>query len=529
MPVGKLLLYTIFAMVMGVVYFLFIREEPSTLPSPPQQAAGAVDKATTATTRRGDDTTYAEEVRRNTELTRATQDKQSALEQQLADARAQSASDSTALQNRLDALSRQLSKMEETAKTAQQAGESAAKEAMAGEVKTLQDNIAALTQNYRDSQAQSEARIAQLEQELAARRAGIDETPSLPVDEKPPLPDVYGTGSITLPYSLQGDGLATRTLASRPSGYGASNAVATNDNNASSDILGTVGQQLKESLGGVTGTITGSVPDPQPTTRARPLPQPGQVQKEAQWPTVFPVYTLPPLTTLSDALLVTPIIGRVPIRNDGQLDDPYFFRAEIGGKNLAANGHQIPGVAKMIVSGYATGVREQSCVRGYIDALTFIFIDGRIVSHGQASNDGTSSGDAQGYLTDPWGKPCLSGRYINNAGEYLYSRGTAAFIEAAAEGLAQSQVNYRQDNNGNFTAMLDGNVWRYVLGKGISGTASEFADYVRERTAGAFDVVYVEQGRPVQIMLNKQIEIDYDAKARKVNYYTEPRRARRYD
>lgn len=525
MPVGKLFLYTIFAMVLGVVYFLFIREESSTLPRPPQQTAGAVDNATTATTRRGDDTTYAEEVRRNTELTRATQDKQENLERQLAEAREQSSNDSAALQTKLEELKKQLAKMEQTTQTAREAEQNAAKAVMADEMKALQESIDSLKQSHQTTQAASEARIAQLEQELAASRAGTGETTPLPVDDKPPLPDVYGTGSITLPYSFAGDGAAARSAAVRQSERATSDTAAS----AGGDLLSEVQAELARTFGDTTGALANGVPDPQPTTRARPLPQPGQVQKEGQWPTVFPVYTLPPLTTLSDALLVTPIIGRVPIRNDRQLDDPYFFRAEIGGKNLAANGHQIPGVAKMIVSGYATGVREQSCVRGYIDALTFIFIDGRIVSHGQASNDGTSSGDALGYLTDPWGKPCLSGRYINNAGEYLYSRGAAAFIEAAAEGLAQSQVNYRQDNNGNFTAMLDGNIWRYVFGKGISGTASEFADYVRERTAGAFDVVYVEQGRPVQIMLNKQIEIDYDAKARKVNYYTEPRRARRYD
>ena len=52
---------------------------------------------------------------------------------------------------------------------------------------------------------------------------------------------------------------------------------------------------------------------------------------------------------------------------------------------------------------------------------------------------------------------------------------------------------------------------------------------MKERTADTFDVVYVEQGKPVQIMLDKMIPIDYDAKARKVNYYREPKVKRRYD
>ena len=76
---------------------------------------------------------------------------------------------------------------------------------------------------------------------------------------------------------------------------------------------------------------------------------------------------------------------------------------------------------------------------------------------------------------------------------------------------------------------MDGNVWRFVFGKGVSGSAAEIADYVRERTANAFDVVYVRQGLPVQIMLDAMVEIDYDANARKVNYYAEPKKSSRYD
>lgn len=45
--------------------------------------------------------------------------------------------------------------------------------------------------------------------------------------------------------------------------------------------------------------------------------------------------------------------------------------------------------------------RDQQCVRGYIDSLTFIFIDGRIVNQGKASGEGASGGDVLGYLSDP--------------------------------------------------------------------------------------------------------------------------------
>ncbi len=103
------------------------------------------------------------------------------------------------------------------------------------------------------------------------------------------------------------------------------------------------------------------------------------------------------------------------------------------------------------------------------------------------------------------------------------SRGLAAFIEAGAAGLSQSQVSSQEDSEGNRQAILDGNVWSYIFGQGVSGSASELAEYVRERTDNAFDVVYVEQDRSVQIWLNQMIPIDYDSSARKVNYYRMPK------
>ncbi|PID64364.1 MAG: hypothetical protein CR962_01630, partial [Gammaproteobacteria bacterium] len=192
-----------------------------------------------------------------------------------------------------------------------------------------------------------------------------------------------------------------------------------------------------------------------------------QATTKKEWQTVFPVYTLPPNTVLANSTLITPIIGRVPLANNKGREvvaDPFFFKVEIGADNLAANGHRIAGVSKMIASGYATGVREQSCVRGYIDSLTFVFVDGRIVTHGEQSQNGTGNNEALGYLADTWGKPCIRGRYINNAKDYLMSRGLASFVEAAANGLSQSQMSSRIGADGSQQAILSGDVWKYVLG-----------------------------------------------------------------
>ena len=523
MNMGKFLLLVVALMLGGAVYFTMGRKDT---PATAQQEQDSFFNDTRQRGRRGDDPTYAEEVKQNAAITLATQRKQKELEDQLAREKEQAARKQDELTSKLTRVTDELGKLREDQGKAGEAHSAAVQKEVDARMAQINETLQGLQQQQAENQAASQARIAELEQRLAEAQAAntaaatspdaIDALKQPGQPTTPPLPDVYGSGSITLPY--QGMGTAPVTASRIPRAPVATAAA----NSGSGDLIDSLQNGLR--------SLTGSVPERDPNIPRNHLPQPGEQRRQEQWETVFPVYTLPPNAVLSNALLVTPIIGRVPLPNrNGKVEDPFFFKVEIGGANLAANGHQIPGVAKMIASGYATGIRDQQCVRGYIDSLTFIFIDGRIVTQGKASGEGSSSGDVLGYLSDPWGKPCIHGRYINNADSYLRSRGTAAFIEAAAEALSQGQVNYKQNSDGNYSAALSGDVWKFVFGRGVSGSAAEFAQYVRERTADTFDVVYVNQGQPVQIMLDKMIPIDYDAKARKVNYYRDPKVKRRYD
>lgn len=239
-----------------------------------------------------------------------------------------------------------------------------------------------------------------------------------------------------------------------------------------------------------------------------PPAQPQQVQ------TRWPVYTLPVTTMLTGAVTLTPMVGRVPV--GGNVHDPFKFQAELGADNLAANGHRIPGVAKVIVAGTVVGNREQECVRGAIQVMTFIFKDGRIHTVGDGANHDSNGG--LGYLADPWGKPCIRGTYINNGSEYLTSRATAAFLEGLAGAYGNAQVRRSTDANGWRDTYISGNTYQYAASQGIGSTAAEIAAYVRERAMDAFDVVYVPQAHKVQIILEQQIDIDYDTQARKVSY-----------
>lgn len=488
------------------------------------------------TGRRGDDPTYAEEMRQNAAITRETRRKQTELEQTIASLREQMASQAETygrqLETQIQNLSKQLVQLGENNKTSVQMD--ADKEAMNRQLEDITRSIASLREEQQRLQQENEEKLNALQ---AVEKQATDDTSAMPDADAAIRAGIEAVGRSFNP----GGSLPVSGASTLPAGSvtrlpdNVEPGVTRPYGRRGRDLSGLQNQEDGGDMFGQAASVLGfrSVPDAQVNQGYLPVSDAGNGNDnsaaDTRWKTVFPVYTMPPNTMLTDAMLITPMIGRVPVGREGDVSDPFFFKVEIGHQNLVANGHRIRGLAKMIASGYATGIREQQCVRGYIDSLTFVFIDGRIVSHGKTSSAGTANNEAIGYLGDAWGKPCVRGRYINNAGDYLKSRGLAAFVEAAAEGLSQGQVSYRQNPDGNYSAVLDGNVWQFVFGKGLSGSAGELAEYVRERTANAFDVVYVEQGRPVQIMINRQIPIDYDAKARKVNYYTEPKAAYGYD
>ncbi len=233
---------------------------------------------------------------------------------------------------------------------------------------------------------------------------------------------------------------------------------------------------------------------------------------------VIPVYTLPDAATLVQNATMTPLVGRVPFR--GRLRDPFRFKLITGATNLASNGHHIPGIANAVWTGYVVGVREQSCARAYIDTVTFTFQDGRIHTVHKGKGDtrkDASVRDNLGFLTDRWGKPCIRGRYFNNAGAYLRDRGVAAFLDGLADAYANAQLTTK-DNGYGLTTYVSGNTYEYAGAKGIANAAGDIAQYVAERAEDAFDVIYVPPGIQVQIFVESQIPIDYDTDGRKLHY-----------
>ncbi|WP_437610021.1 TIGR03752 family integrating conjugative element protein [Erwinia sp. V71] len=250
--------------------------------------------------------------------------------------------------------------------------------------------------------------------------------------------------------------------------------------------------------------------------------------KAAGVSTAKPVYTVPTNATLMGSISMTALIGRVPV--DGTVNDPYPFKVLIGPDNLTANGIDIPDVAGAVVSGTASGDWTLSCVRGQIRSVTFVFHDGtiRTVPEGgerggnsqQNSNGNESSTQGGlGWISDPYGIPCVSGERRSNAQQYL---GTQALITAAGAGAASliksdnGSVAVVANNNGSLgTVGISGNE---AMGRILAGGVQDMSQWVNKLYGQAFAAVYVKPGAKVAVHLEQPLNIDYDPKGRKVDH-----------
>ena len=239
------------------------------------------------------------------------------------------------------------------------------------------------------------------------------------------------------------------------------------------------------------------------------------------------VYTVPSNSTLMGSIAMTALIGRVPI--DGTVNDPYPFKVLIGPDNLTANGIDIPDVAGAVVSGTASGDWTLSCVRGQIRSVTFVFQDGTIRTVPEDSSKGSGGANlghngvgiqgGLGWISDPYGIPCVSGERRSNAQQYL---GSQALITAAGAGAASliksdnGSVAVVSNSNGSLgTVGISGNE---AMGRILAGGVQEMSQWVNKLYGQAFAAIYVQPGAKVAVHLEQPLNIDYDAKGRRVNH-----------
>lgn len=231
------------------------------------------------------------------------------------------------------------------------------------------------------------------------------------------------------------------------------------------------------------------------------------------------VYTVPTNSTLMGSVAMTALIGRVPV--DGTVNDPFPFKVLVGEDNLTANGIDIPDVAGAVFSGTASGDWTLSCVRGQVRSITFVFHDGTvrtIPEDSERSSQQNNQQDGLGWISDPYGIPCVSGARRSNAQQYL---GTQALITAAGAGVASlidsdsGQMSYVGADGSIGTVGISTNE---AVGRILAGGVQDMSQWVNRLYGQAFAAVYVQPGAQVAIHLEKPLHIDYDPEGRRVDH-----------
>lgn len=242
----------------------------------------------------------------------------------------------------------------------------------------------------------------------------------------------------------------------------------------------------------------------QQNARNHPIIRPKKNKPLKKKRKVLPFYTLPAGSDMNNTVLLSALIGEVPI--DGKLMQPLFpFSAVISANDLiASNGVSLPpDIAGMKISGYAIGVGSFldniSCVRAYVTAALFTFQDGHFVTVGkeQMSNSvDLVNNESIGYLTTSFGNPCIHGEYYTNAPQVLLAMLAAGGVQGLGSALSQWQMSYVASPLG-ATGAPTGSFGKYALGAAVSDGSIKAADWLEKRIQGSFDMVFVPASHPI--------------------------------
>lgn len=260
--------------------------------------------------------------------------------------------------------------------------------------------------------------------------------------------------------------------------------------------------------------------EPEPAGELHSRPEEGKRSAHSQ-DAATAIYTAPENATLLRSVAMTALIGRIPI--EGTVSDPYPFKVIVGTDNLTANGYELPELAGAVMSGTATGDWTLSCVRGQIHSVTFVFADGSIRTISSNAQHGTASRTTEGglgWISDPFGIPCVSGRQVSNAKQYLTTQMliTAAGAGAAAaidSGNGRLGVVNAQNGSALGTVGITGNE---ALQRILAGGVQEISQWAERLYGQAHAAIVVPPQAEIAVHLTEPLAIDIEHRGRKVHH-----------
>jgi len=237
-------------------------------------------------------------------------------------------------------------------------------------------------------------------------------------------------------------------------------------------------------------------------------------------------YTIPANSTLNNTVLMSSIIAEVPVA--GHLLAPAFpFKAIIGSKELfAANGVSLPkNIAGMVLEGYSVGNMTLSCAQAYVTRALFVFRDGHFQVYPAKDNNSATElypKNSLGYLSDIYGNPCISGKYITDAPKVIANMAALGGVAGGAQAVSQAQMS-GINNAFQVGSQLTGSLKKYLAGATISNAAQKTLAWYNSRVDDIFDAVYIPAAKnhhPTKLVFNisKTIPINFNKNSRKLSY-----------
>ena len=190
----------------------------------------------------------------------------------------------------------------------------------------------------------------------------------------------------------------------------------------------------------------------------------------------------------------------------------------MGADNLAANGFEMPALFGMVFSGTAIGDWTLSCVRGEVTSVTYILSDGSIQSYPEGDAEAEQERPI-GWISDPFGVPCITGERKTNAQSFLSQRIGLSAAAAAADAAASAQTTTTVAGaSGAVTRAVTGDINTFIRQRTIAEGINEVATWLDERQAQSFDAVFVPPNSELVVHVTRELAIDHDLNGRKVNH-----------
>lgn len=247
--------------------------------------------------------------------------------------------------------------------------------------------------------------------------------------------------------------------------------------------------------------------------------------------TMKPTFTAPNPTVMSNAIALTPMVGRIPKGENHAITSPYKVVFVVEHPNLVSNNHQLASqLGKMMGIATCTGVYGSIIDRtGYnrckVNTLTYIFPDGTISTQTVKNlKNPPTEDDGLGYITDAYGNPQIGGALETSIG--LRIAMIAATTGASAYGGALATANTLVSNTTAGSIMQQvTNTNKYALGQSMNAAAQGVNKEWKDISANFFDFVFTpkwDKGthkmKRFNIIITHELHFDYDTKGRKLNY-----------